>query len=158
MIGRRILLAAAVTLAVAAPAGAQSSPTGEIRRQLTEYVAGWRSMDVDRVSALYASDADILFFDGAPLKYTGWAEYEKGAKAGFAGLKSIAIGPSADMSIHRNGKVAWSTGTMSMTIVPKQGAATRLDVRSTIVWEKRESRWLIVHEHLSAPFQGPPKA
>lgn len=157
MIRRRKVLALALMLAIAPTARAQSSSTAEVRRQLAEYFSGWGSMDVDRVGALYAKDADILFFDGSPLKYTGWAEYAKGAKSTFAGLKSLTIGPSSDMRTRRDGNVAWSTGTMKLTLIPKKGDATQLDVRSTIVWERRKGKWLIVHEHLSAPLQEPAK-
>ncbi|MDQ6718429.1 MAG: nuclear transport factor 2 family protein [Gemmatimonadota bacterium] len=157
MPARRTLIAVALFLVLAPAARAQSRSTSEVRRQLSEYFAAWRALDVDRAGALYAHDADILYFDGAPLKYSGWAEYARGARAGFASLKAVDIGPSEDMVIHRNGGVAWSTGTFWMTVVPKAGESTKLHVRSTIIWERRGSRWLVAHEHLSVPFQPPPK-
>lgn len=157
MIVRRKIFIAALMCLVASGAGAQSRQTAEVRRQVDEWMSAWRALDVDRAGALYAKDADILYFDGAPLKYSGWAEYAKGAKAGFAALKAVEISPFADLVIHRNGNVAWSTGTLWMTVVPNQGDSTRLNLRSTLIWEKRAGRWLIVHEHLSAPFQPPSK-
>lgn len=157
MIARRTILVAAMVCLTAPQSSAQSRSTARVRPLVDEYFAAWRAMDVDRAGKLYAKDADILYFDGAPLKYSGWAEYAKGARAGFAALRAVEIGPSTDLVIHRSGNVAWSTGTMWMTVVPNQGDSTRLNVRSTIIWEKRGGRWLIVHEHLSAPFQPPPK-
>jgi ketosteroid isomerase-like protein len=35
----------------------------------------------------------------------------------------------------------------------KDGKAMDLDVRHTAIWEKRGGKWLIVHEHVSAPLQ-----
>ena len=33
------------------------------------------------------------------------------------------------------------------------GKAMELDIRHTAIWEKRGGKWLIVHEHVSAPLQ-----
>ena len=33
----------------------------------------------------------------------------------------------------------------------KQGKPFDFDGRDTVIWEKRGGRWLIVHEHVSAP-------
>jgi len=33
----------------------------------------------------------------------------------------------------------------------KAGGSLVIDGRHTAVWEKRNGKWLIVHEHLSAP-------
>lgn len=149
MIGRTRFLGLALVMAVAPATGMAQSSTAEIRHQLEHYVAGWGSLDVDRVSALYAKDADLLFFDVAPLKYTGWNAYANGAKSMLSDWKSLTIGPSADMTIHRNGNSGWSAGTMHLTGVTKKGETMQFDVRSTLVWEKRRGKWLIVHEHFS---------
>jgi hypothetical protein len=34
---------------------------------------------------------------------------------------------------------------------PKAGAHEPLEARGTVIWEKRDKDWLIVHEHFSAP-------
>src|SRR6266481_6217532 len=38
----------------------------------------WSTGDPTKVAPMFAKDADLIFFDITPLKYNGWAEYEKG--------------------------------------------------------------------------------
>ena len=43
--------------------------------------------------------------------------------------------------------------TVHIDVKPKEGEAMSLDLRQTLILEKRSGDWKIVHEHLSAPLE-----
>ena len=54
-------------------------PGTEVNKKLVEsYYAAWNTLNTDNPARFYAKDANIVFFDVAPLKYKGWAEYKRG--------------------------------------------------------------------------------
>jgi ketosteroid isomerase-like protein len=96
----------------------------------------------------------MVFFDVAPLKYKGWAEYKRGVqKSIFDQTSGGKLTPNDDLKITRRGDVAWMTLTFHLSLAMKNGAAMELDCRHTAIWEKRRGKWLIVHEHVSTPIQ-----
>jgi ketosteroid isomerase-like protein len=95
------------------------------------------------------------FFDVAPLKYNGWAEYKRGVqKSIFDQISAGKLTPNDDLKITRRGDVAWMTLTFHLSLTMKTGAAMEIDCRHTAIWVKRRGKWLIVHEHVSAPLPG----
>lgn len=125
------------------------------RHTIERYYAAWNSLTTDAPAAFYAPDADLVFFDVAPLQYRGWAEYKAGVQqAFFDQISAGRLAPNDDLKITRRGDVAWMTLTFHLSFTMKTGAAVELDCRHSAVWEKRGDRWLIVHEHISAPLAG----
>ena len=92
---RILLLGIAVILAMAAqPQTKTRSPekqtTGgdaEVRTTLERLYAAWSDLDPAKAAPFYAKDADLTFFDVAPLKYNGWAEYAAGVPKAFAAYR-----------------------------------------------------------------------
>ena len=127
----------------------------ELRALVPKIVASWETMDLSKIEPYYASDADLAFFDLAPLKYNNWAEYRAGAqKVLFEPNTSIKAKINDDLRVHSRGKFAWATFTFGADITNKQGATTHLDARWTMVLEKRAKGWIVVHEHVSTPLGG----
>jgi ketosteroid isomerase-like protein len=82
-------------------------------------------------------------------------DYRTGAqKALFEPNRCIKVKLNDDLGVHRRGSLAWATVTFGADIVSKQGAASHLDGRWTMVLEKRAQGWIVVHEHVSAPLGG----
>jgi ketosteroid isomerase-like protein len=136
------------------PAQAKTSPkkpaAPDFKAMMQKYLTGWESVDPGRVAPYYAKDADLAFYDIAPDKYTGWAEYSKGVSAEFGEYTSAKFTLGDDVRVHPGAKVAWATATVGLLMVKKDGAREFLPTcRWTLVWEKRGGEWLIVHEHLS---------
>ena len=53
-----------------------SKEADEFGGLIKQYYTAWSTLDPDRAAPLYAKDADLVFFDIAPLKYSGgWQEY-----------------------------------------------------------------------------------
>ena len=127
----------------------------ELRALVPKIVASWETMDIAKIEPYYAADADLTYFDLAPLKYNNWAEYRAGAQKGlFEPNSSIKIKVNDDLRAHSQGKFAWATFTFGADITNKQGAASHLDGRWTMILEKRAKGWVVVHEHVSAPLGG----
>lgn len=127
----------------------------ELRTLVPKIVAAWGSLEIAKVEPYYAADADLAYFDLVPMKYNNWAEYRVGVqKALFEPNTSIKLKVNDDLGVHSRGNLAWATFTFGADITNKQGAASHLDGRWTMVLEKRAKGWIVVHEHVSAPLGG----
>ena len=149
---RRVLLALLVC-AVAVPAFAADKPKNdpEFKTLVNQLAAGWSTLNPDNVASFYAKDANLAFFDIAPLKYAGWTAYDQGVRGVFAGFESLSLTVDDDFQATRRGNVAWTTCTIHGKLTPKGAPAMDMNARQTLIWEKKGSQWLIVHEHISAP-------
>jgi len=113
---------------------------------------GWNTMDPANVAMFYATGPHA-FFDIAPLKYSSWDEYEKGVKAVLAGFKSVKFTVNDDAAIHAQGDLVWATATVADQMTNTAGKIQMGNLRWTVIFENEEGKWLIVHEHISAPLQ-----
>lgn len=124
----------------------------ELRALVPKIVASWETFDLSKIDPYYAADADLAYFDLAPLKYNNWAEYRATVpKVLFEPNSSLRLKVNDDLRMHSHGSFAWATFTFGAEITPKQGSASHLDGRWTMVLEKRAKGWIVVHEHVSAP-------
>jgi ketosteroid isomerase-like protein len=113
---------------------------------------GWATLDPANTAKFYATGPNT-FFDIAPLKYTSWEEYEKGVKGVLAGYKSARFTVNDDAAIHPHGDLVWATATVKNEMTNKAGKVEMGNFRWTAVFENQDGKWLIVHEHVSAPVQ-----
>ena len=150
---KRLLIAALVVSTLCLPALAQKKGGGDFNDLIKRYYAAWSTLNPDNASFLYARDADLVFFDIAPLKYSGgWQEYRDNFKKNVApGFSSLTLTPGNDLKVTRRGNIALTTLTFHIAAKQKDGTAMEFDGRHTIVWEKRGGQWLIIHEHVSKP-------
>jgi uncharacterized protein (TIGR02246 family) len=140
---------------LATRAATKQAPDAEFKALIDRYYAAWSSMNPDNASQFYAKDADLIFFDIAPLQYKGWEEYKEGVKKNFfATITSGKLTPNNDLKVIRHGDMACTVVTFHLSATPKAGGSMELDARHTAIWEKRGGKWLIVHEHISAPLPG----
>src|SRR5215467_1786852 len=139
-------LAAGCVLLVAAE---RSEKEPDFRAMQAKVDDAWCSLDAARAAPFYDHDAQFTFFDVAPLKYQGWAEYQAGAQKLFLdGAKSMKFISKGDDHISRRGDVAWMTRTLRISAEMKQGKPLELDCRDTVVWVRRGKEWRIAHEHV----------
>lgn len=113
---------------------------------------GWATLDPANTAKFYATGPNT-FFDIAPLKYSSWEEYEKGVKGVLAGYKSAKFTVNDDAAIHPEGNIVWGTATVKNEMTSKAGKVEMGNFRWTVVFENKDGKWLIVHEHVSAPLQ-----
>ena len=128
---------------------AASAPDKAYLQQIWD---GWATLDPSNTAKFYATGPHT-FFDIAPLKYNSWEEYEKGVRGVLAGYKSAKFTVNDDAAIHPNGDMVWATATVAEEMTDKAGKVNMGNFRWTVVFENNGGKWLIVHEHVSAPLQ-----
>lgn len=111
---------------------------------------GWSTLDVSKVSEFYAPGPHV-FFDITPLKYASWDEYQKGVVNVLADFKTAKFTVNDDAELHPAGQYVWATSTVKEDATMKSGKHEMGTFRWTVVFEKQNGKWLIVHEHISAP-------
>ena len=113
---------------------------------------GWATMDPAHVAQYYATGPHT-FFDISPLKYNSWEEYQAGVKNVLAGYKSAKFTVNDDAAVHSHGDLVWGTATVRNEMTTKAGKVEMGNFRWTVIWQNEDGKWLIVHEHVSAPLQ-----
>ena len=146
-----ITLSAAAQTKKAAAKKPSASPAPD-KAYLQKIWDGWATLDPANTAKFYATGPHT-FFDIAPLKYSGWDEYENGVKGVLAGYKSAKFTVNDDAAIHPNGDLVWATATVKNEMTNKSGKVEMGNFRWTVVFENEDGKWLIVHEHVSAPLQ-----
>ena len=149
---KRLLIATLLFAALSVPVLPQSK-ADDIKAVVQGYYAAWNTLNPDNAAKFYAKDADLVFFDIAPLKYAGgWREYSDNFRKSVApGFASLVLTPGNDIKITRKGDIALATLTFHLAARQKDGQALEFDGRHTLVFEKRGAQWLIIHEHISKP-------
>ena len=150
---KRLFVIALFIIMACLPTCARKQKTDDFNDLIRRYYTAWNTLNPDNASFLYAQDADLIFFDIAPLKYSGgWPEYRDNFKKNVGpGFSSLVLTPNKDIKITRRGDMALTTLTFHLSAKQKDGTALEFDARHTIVWEKRGGQWLIIHEHISKP-------
>ncbi len=139
----------------AEPEKAAAQPASNFQPLMQKTLAAWETLDPANAAPFYAKEADRVFYDITPLKYTSWAEYAEGVKKVLEGFSSAKFTLGNDVRAHQRGSFAWATATFRLDAIMKDGSSQALDGRWTVLWEKRGKDWLIVHEHVSAPLPAP---
>ena len=146
-----LCLVAVALCALAKPAAKKSpAPPAPDKAYLQKIWDGWATLDPANVTVFYASGPHA-FFDIAPLKYGSWDEYQSGVKAVLSGYKSAKFTLNDDTAIHPHGDLVWVTSTVKSELTTKAGKVEMSNFRWTGVFENQNGKWMIVHEHVSAP-------
>ena len=146
MIKKLAVLLLALTLT--ALAAAKDAPDKAYAQKVCD---AWATLDVNNSKQYYDNASTNAYFDIAPLKYASWKEYESGVVNLLKNFKSIKFTVNDDYATHNAGKSVWSTATMKLDSTDVNGKSDSVDLRWTAIWEKKGGKWLIVHEHVSAP-------
>ena len=125
----------------------------DVRATILKSAAGWSTLNPDNNDPIYTSSDRAVFFDVAPMQYVGWAAYKEGFRKGFAGFKDMKLALNDDLAVHRAGNLAWATTTWKLDGHLKDGKDVHLEGRTTLLLEKQNGKWVIVHEHYSVPAQ-----
>ena len=132
--------------------------TDEFATLIPELYESWNTLKPANAAKYYAQDPGLVFYDVLPMQYKGWKAYENGVVTLLQDFSAFKLLPNKDLAVTRKGKVAWTTLTFHLSAKQKNGTAMELDGRHTAIWEKTKGKWLIVHEHVSAPLpSGPTK-
>lgn len=144
-----LLLSTTLSLAQAKKAKHAAGP-GPDKAHLQKIWDGWATFNVPGQAQFYAQGAHT-FFDIAPLKYSSWDEYEKGATALVANYKSAKFTVNDDAEFHPAGEIVWGAATVKADMVAKTGLHEMATFRWTYVFQSIDGKWLVIHEHISEP-------
>ena len=131
--------------------GAPSGPSPD-KAYMQKVWDAWGTLDASKAGEFYAQGPHT-FYDIAPVKYDSWDEYDKGVRTVLAGYKSAKFTVNDDAQIHAAGEFVWGTATLKSDMTQKSGKREMATFRWTVVFEKQDGKWLIVHEHVSVPSQ-----
>jgi uncharacterized protein (TIGR02246 family) len=114
--------------------------------------AGIEAKDADAVMANYIPGDSLVVFDIIPPRqYTGSDAYKKDWAGVFAGCSDSPKFEISDLDISADRKLAYSHSIQHFACTDAKGNKLDMTMRATDVYRKVNGKWLIVHEHFSAP-------
>jgi uncharacterized protein (TIGR02246 family) len=141
----------------AAPLGAGPSEEERIDGVLKAIVEAYNTGDFAAMGRHYAPDFTLVSADYSP-PLTGWSNVEDRFRQAYARYAQYAL-TRENTKIVRRGKLAWATYDWRFAGVAG-GQSVEAFGHTTLVLEKREGDWLVVHNHssLAPPPTAPPPA
>lgn len=129
----------------------------EIRRIIERWLDALRAKDLDRLMASY--ETDIVAYDAAPpLRYIGVEAYRKNWGDWLATIEGPIEIELRDLAIAADDRVAFAHGLCHTVAQRRGGQHNDVWMRWTTGWRKIGGSWLLVHEHVSAPFDAKSRA
>jgi ketosteroid isomerase-like protein len=158
---------AMVTLSCASPAAAQKdkkkkseiqkpaystnplvpmSDENQIDYMISEMLGAWQIGDIEKLHKDYADDVTVVNGAYAP-PIIGWANYLAIYQQQRTRIQQVRMDRSNTL-IKVAGNVAWACYQWDFAAVT-DGAPTTAQGQTTLVMEKRNNHWIIVHNHTS---------
>jgi len=137
----------------------------KIDNAIGEMLGAWQLGDIEKLHAHYADDVDAVNGMWAP-PVMGWPNYLTSYQSQRARAQQVRLDRSNTLiRIAPGGAAAWACYQWEFTAVVDGNPATAFG-HTTLVFEKRNDVWLIVHNHTSlvqassgsAPAAQPPAA
>lgn len=165
---------AALVLACALPASAQKdkkktpntpadstnplvpmSDEGQIDYTISEMLGAWQVADVEKLHKDYADDVTVVNGAYAP-PIIGWNNYLAVYQQQRARMQQVRMDRSNTV-IKVAGPVAWACYQWDFAATA-DGVPTAAQGQTTLIFEKRNNHWIIVHNHTSMVRQLNPAA
>jgi ketosteroid isomerase-like protein len=136
-----------------------------IDNAIGEMLGAWQLGDVEKLHSHYADDVDVVNGMWAP-PVVGWPNYLSSYQAQRARAQQVRLDRSNTLiRLAPSGNTAWASYQWEFTAVV-DGVPSSAFGHTTLVFEKRNDNWLIVHNHTSlvqatqaaAPAAQPPAA
>jgi uncharacterized protein (TIGR02246 family) len=123
----------------------------------TRYVAfndAWERRDMNFIRDFFAHDDDmLLFFERRQLR--GWRDVESLYENMFAHARPGSVTSTySNLKVEARGCMAYVAANFELQATSPQGEKATDSGRVTVVFEKRDGDWRVVHRHTS--FQAPP--
>ena len=132
-------------------AAARTDETTRIHRLIDDWAQAVRASDLDRIMTAYASD--ILSFDAvAQLQFRGAEAYRRHWQACLEMCTGPMIFEVHDLEIEGGNDVAFGHYLLRCGGTGPDGKEQAGWMRVTVCCRRQRGRWLVAHEHFSAPF------
>jgi ketosteroid isomerase-like protein len=136
-----------------------------IDNAIGEMLGAWQLGDIEKLHARYADDVDVVNGMWAP-PVVGWPSYLASYQSQRARAQQVRLDRSNTLiRVAPGGAVGWASYQWEFTAVV-DGVPSSAFGHTTLIFEKRNDNWLIVHNHTSlvqssqaaAPSAQPPAA
>ena len=129
-----------------------SNQDTEFKELINNSLEAWNTNKPENLAKFYAQDPELKFYDALPMQYQGWNDYQTGIQQHlFDNMPKFTLTANEDIQSHRQDNLAWTTFTWHLSAELNNGSPIEADGRQTDIWEKRDGKWLIVHQHISSP-------
>ncbi|MDO3703074.1 nuclear transport factor 2 family protein [Micromonospora sp. C28SCA-DRY-2] len=136
----------------AGPAGPRAAAERELRRLHQRWFDGTAAKDLDALMAAIADDV-VSYEHEQPLRYVGVQAVREVCAAGLDAAGDGAVRWDVpDLAILVDGDLAVAWGLNRVELRPAAGPAVDSWSRGTRVFARRDGAWLMVHQHLSYPY------
>jgi uncharacterized protein (TIGR02246 family) len=123
----------------------------QIRECLDKWTRALRAKDLDALMSLYAPD--VVTFDLMPPSQVDGADrYRKNFEGWFASMPGPIDYEMHAVRIMIDGGVAFCHSVNRVTGTRATGDAADYWVRVTVGFQRRNGNWMVVHDHISMPF------
>lgn len=123
-----------------------------------EFCAAWTSPvgkpDLDRLACFYAPDDDVIIYDTlAPLE--GFRGFTALKASIYEGLRRIGVRRTGPVVVRplAGGEIVVTAYLSHLSYEFTDGRRYEIDSRISEVWERRNGRYVVVHEHPSTVYQ-----
>lgn len=123
----------------------------EIKRAIERFVEALRAKDIDGVMSIYAPEM-VAFDLVPPLQYVGADVYRNHWLEGWSLLQGPFGYEVTNLDITVGNDVAFTHSLNRSSTTLNTGQKTEFWLRWTTCMRKIEGTWLIVHMHVSVPF------
>jgi ketosteroid isomerase-like protein len=119
-----------------------------IDNAIDEMLGAWQLGDVEKLHSHYADDVDVVNGMWAP-PVVGWPSYLTSYQSQRARAQQVRLDRSNTLiRLAPGGNTAWASYQWEFTAVV-DGVPSSAFGHTTLVFEKRNDNWLIVHNHTS---------
>jgi ketosteroid isomerase-like protein len=119
-----------------------------IDNAIGETLGAWQLGDIEKLHSHYADDVDVVNGMWAP-PVVGWPNYLVSYQSQRARAQQVRLDRSNTLvRVAPGGTVAWASYQWEFTAVV-DGVPASAFGHTTLVFEKRNDNWLIVHNHTS---------
>jgi len=133
--------------------GRKDSVTEAMRRLSGEIIAAYERRDTKALKSFYAKQPGALFFWERKMSYS-WDEIDNTMNALVSAVAKLTLTINKFRS-GGSGNNGWFAATFHVERVTPEGKQFSSDGRWTVIAERVNGRWLIVHEHTSFPLPKP---
>jgi len=124
----------------------------EIREIIARWVEALHARDLDRMMASY--ETCVVAFDATPpVQFVGIDAYRDTWRSWLDTLEGPIEYELRELAVCADDAVAFTHGLVHMAAMQKSGRRGDGWLRWTAGWKKIDGAWLVVHEHVSAPFE-----
>ncbi|HKA21722.1 MAG TPA: nuclear transport factor 2 family protein [Blastocatellia bacterium] len=129
--------------------GGVDSVATSMRKLADDIFTAYQKRDTVALKKFYAKQPDALFFWERKMTYS-WEELDATIDALVKAAAKLEL-TTTDFRSGGSGDTGWFAATFHIERVTPDRKQSASDGRWTVIAEKRDGRWLIVHEHTSFP-------